>query len=214
MERGGENYIPGKFTALSERESGGSVLWRGVFLTRMWASCVMAAEARSTSWEWTELLVVVVNLQLHMQTISNFTANDIHFGAGYCLPRYIPPPTRRAVHSRVTELTNQQSRLVLTAVVTKSSVFLDVTSCQPTFRRNMSPPSSGSKNKSSKKSAWSRQQESAGGDMFLWNSVDVQRITRRYILEQWYSTFYVRVPTDIILFNFVPPELLVYNSSL
>jgi hypothetical protein len=33
---------------------------------------------------------------------------------------------------------------VLTKVVMKSSVFWDVTPCSPTFRRSISPPSSGS----------------------------------------------------------------------
>jgi hypothetical protein len=44
---------------------------------------------------------------------------------------------------------------VLIAVVMKSSIFWDITlrslMSQPTFRRNMAPPSSGSKSKPSKK---------------------------------------------------------------
>jgi hypothetical protein len=52
----------------------------------------------------------------------------------------------------------------------KSSVFWDITQCiplksQPTFRWNMSPPSSGSMNKSSVKKVASRGED--GGDMFL-----------------------------------------------
>jgi hypothetical protein len=46
---------------------------------------------------------------------------------------------------------------VLTAVVIKSTIFWDIKPCsslsQPTFRRNISPPFSGSKNKPSKKPA-------------------------------------------------------------
>jgi hypothetical protein len=51
---------------------------------------------------------------------------------------------------------------VLTAVLMKSSIFQEqcrvVRWSQPTFRRNISPPSSGSKNEQSKKPTWSRQQ--------------------------------------------------------
>jgi hypothetical protein len=53
----------------------------------------------------------------------------------------------------------------------------------------------------------------------LFGRSNVERITLRlilgmflYDLVQWYSTFFVRVLPDF-LFNFVPPKLLVYNSS-
>jgi hypothetical protein len=46
---------------------------------------------------------------------------------------------------------------VLTAVVLKSTIFWDITPCRPlsqlTFRRNISPPPSGAKNKVNKKPA-------------------------------------------------------------
>jgi hypothetical protein len=38
----------------------------------------------------------------------------------------------------------------------------------------------------------------------------------RYVLQQWYSTSFVRVPPDVIslkLFTPPPPKLYVYNSS-
>jgi hypothetical protein len=95
------------------------------------ASCVMVAEA--TSWECTEFLVVVINRPLlHVKMISNFTANDIQFRAGYCLPRYIPTHaglstsdwTHEPAHSVIW-------RKVLTTVVMKSFIFWDITSCNP-----------------------------------------------------------------------------------
>jgi hypothetical protein len=52
------------------------------------------------------------------------------------------------------------TRKIIGFYILKSTIFCDVTPCsplsQPTFRRNISPPSSGSNNKSSKIPAWSR----------------------------------------------------------
>jgi hypothetical protein len=96
----GDNWVLEEGTTFQENVTlSERVSWRVCFVTRCildphvsvmrHASCVMVAEA--TSWEWTGFLVVVFSWELlHMQTISNFTANDIQFGAGYCLPRYIP----------------------------------------------------------------------------------------------------------------------------
>jgi hypothetical protein len=58
---------------------------------------------------------------------------------------------------------------VLTPVVIKSYIFWDITLCSPlqsplTFRGNISPPSSGSKNKPSK-----TQNDEDGGDIFFRN---------------------------------------------
>jgi hypothetical protein len=36
---------------------------------------------------------------------------------------------------------------------------------------------------------------------------------KKGILEQWYSTFFVRVPPDIISLQLCTPKLLVHNAS-
>jgi hypothetical protein len=75
----------------------------------------------------------------------------------------------------------------------KNYIFWDITPCSPLkvnlFRRNISPPSSGLKNKQSKKPAWTQVACSSSSTLkmeaicYSERSVDFQRTTRRSNLE-------------------------------
>jgi hypothetical protein len=88
------------------------------------------------------------------------------------------------------------------------SVFWDITSCsQPTFRRNISPPCSGSKNKLSKKQAWKHlANRENGGYVFFrnvwWFSTDYTALYPR-IQNSSYSLLW---EPQIIQFSLPPPS--------
>jgi hypothetical protein len=113
--------------------------------------------------------------------------------------------------------------------LTKSSLFWDITPCCPvivklTFRRNISLLSSGSKNMSRKKQAWSRQHSELcllpvscwfitsfavpedGGDVFLWNFVDFQLTTGCYILENTTLLLFLLLTSCWLLPSLIYPK--------
>jgi hypothetical protein len=112
---------------------------------------------------------------------------------------------------------------VLTAVLMKTSIFWNITSCSPLsqlmFQRNMSPPSSESKNKQSKKSACKQVLAICfragfldiedGGDMFLWNvswlSVDYAVYPRTLI-------YHVSQRPNVVVQKYQHPWLDVWST--
>jgi hypothetical protein len=110
---------------------------------------------------------IYVHVTLHNFVICNIAPNKLKQYFTYCY--------RSNFVSILTIATSISDMLIHKEFCLLGYNALKSVESQPTFRRNISPPSSGPKNMPSKKPVWGRWQAET--------SVDFQRTTRRYIPE-------------------------------